>query len=102
MGPRFPSRWWLRSNPAHGPVLYFDVKLGGAADTVQLKIYTKAMTMVMSRRLSGQFQGGWNQVPVPVGNLLLPSGLYYVLIQSGNGGQTSGSTAKIGRFLYLQ
>jgi hypothetical protein len=89
-------------NPAHGAVLYFDVKLGGAADTVQCKVYTKAMTLVLSRRMTSQFQGGWNQVALPVGNLLLPNGLYYVVIQSGNGGQTSAGTAKIGRFLYFQ
>jgi len=89
-------------NPARGPVLYFDVKLGGAADTVQIKIYTKAMALVMSRRMSSSFQGGWNQVALPVGNLLLPSGLYYVVVQSGVGGNTGAGSAKIGRFLYLQ
>ncbi|HXB97976.1 MAG TPA: hypothetical protein VNZ54_07975, partial [bacterium] len=89
-------------NPAHGPILYFAVKLAGNADTIHFRIYTKAMTLVLAHQVSGSFQGGWNRVAMPLGNQLLPSGLYYVVVQGGLGSLTESGLAKIGRFVYLQ
>jgi hypothetical protein len=89
-------------NPAHGPILYFDVKLAGQADAIHFKIYTKAMAAVLSRRVGGLFQGGWNQVAVPLNGQTLPSGLYYVVVESGLGSLTQAGYAKLGKFVYIQ
>jgi hypothetical protein len=83
-------------------VLYFDVKLSGQADAIHFKVYTKAMTAVLTHQANGLFHGGWNQVAVPLNGQSLASGLYYVVVESGLGSLTQAGYGKLGKFVYIQ
>jgi len=62
---------WPNPNPTS-----LAVKLGAAADRVELSIYTSGLTQV-SRAVSGPYPAGWVQVPIPADWQGAPNGLYY-------------------------
>jgi hypothetical protein len=72
---------WPNPNP-QGLAL----KLAGNADSVEIKIYSKALVRVAGGRAEGPFSAGWVRVPLPMGwNNGLPNGVYYAVARPQRG-----------------
>ena len=81
-------------NPQPGPWLGVDVLLSAPAGAITLQIYDKALVLLGSFTLSGNFHQGWN--PVTVDAPGLPVGLYYLACAGTDGlPQRDGGLAKL-------
>lgn len=89
-------------NPQKGGRLELRVELENGADSIGIKVYTKAMILVQSQRFAGNWNSGWNKVVIDVNPAEMNSGLYY-LVATGhlNSGESAGCKM-IGKLYYLQ
>ena len=76
------------------------VRLEGAVDQVQIRIYATSMVLVAEASV-GASPAGWVRIPLPAGFLQRAAkGVYYVRAQAFRGGESSANTV-IGRFVIL-
>jgi len=72
---------WPNPNP-----LGLAVKLEGGADSVALRIYSKALVRLADARVMGPFSAGWARLPLPPGwSRGLANGVYYVTARPQRG-----------------
>jgi hypothetical protein len=74
-------------NPASGGSCAFYVRLQGPAQALELSVYTPAMNLVATRRMSGAWAPGWNRWPLDLSGL--PAGLYFTVLRAHRDGATS-------------
>jgi hypothetical protein len=69
----------------------------GSADSVQLSIFTRAMTVVWEGDIAGDWGSGWNEVSLPPGwSSNFANGFYFVrLIPLQGGAASPGRSATI-------
>jgi hypothetical protein len=91
----------LFPNPL-GPASHgsFWVKLSGPADSVRLKVYTKALVAVGTVDL-GAMAAGMNTVSLPSWLTGLPSGAYYYVV-SAERGVVKAARPSIGRLVVIK
>jgi hypothetical protein len=75
-------------NPQQGLTLGMAVELQGYADSLEIRVFTKAMTCVRDISVPGSFGPGWNHFSASLGSPL-PLGIYYTLLKASNGSFTS-------------
>jgi hypothetical protein len=75
-------------NPQAGSILTLDVDLQGFADSLEIRVFSKAMTCVRDLQVEGNFGPGWNLARADLGSPL-PLGLYYTLVKARRGAWTS-------------
>jgi len=88
-------------NPVSGTKLHLAVQLESDADSLELKLYTKSMMLIMHSTVYRPFTTGWNKADydLPAG---ISSGLYYVVLTGHlNTGET-GNGKTIGKMYYLR
>jgi len=73
----------LGPNPSKGGLVKLYANLDGEANLIQVTVYGQAEVQVLRASLQGQYQRGWNSVSLPL--LDLPNGIYFVLVQAGQG-----------------
>jgi hypothetical protein len=74
------------------------VKLSGSADSLKVKVYTKAMQLIAIREVGGSYVADWNLLSV---SLNLPSsGLYYIVV-SGPGQAQAGADAPAAKLVWM-
>ena len=79
--------------PQAGPVFNFAVLIeGGVADSLELKLYTRAYVLLGTYKVQGIFGPGWNG-PVRFALGDLPNGVYFTRISAN----TQAKTGKAGR-----
>jgi hypothetical protein len=72
---------WPNPNPVG-----LALKLEGDVDSVDLRIYSKALVRVAGARLQGPFDAGWVRVPLPLGwKNGLANGIYYASVRPQRG-----------------
>ena len=74
-----PNPWFAGKGVA--AVIAFRVK-GGTADSVHIRLYTKANLVVWDGEFKAHYSAGWNYAPL--GNLELSTGIYYGLVTVGS------------------
>ncbi len=60
------------------------VDLNSSADSLDVRIYTKALVLALDFQ-TGRLNAGWNPVVLPPTLGRLSNGLYYVLVRAGRG-----------------
>ena len=86
--------------PQPGPRYTFALLIqGGVADSIDIKVYSRAYACVSSQRISGHFGPGWSPVSVEVPGLA--NGVYFTRIRAGAGGNLE-STGKAGRLVVIR
>lgn len=89
-------RAWPNPDPA-----YVSVLLDGAADAVDVKVYSAALDRVAVLS-AGPCAAGWVRIPLPADRLAaLPKGLYFMRAVARRGALQS-LPAKPGRFMLLR
>ncbi len=67
---------------------YLSVHSEGDADAVQMRVFSKALTLVWKGEQAQNIRTGWNQVPLDRGLIdSLPNGLYFVELKPLRGAQ---------------
>lgn len=74
--------------PNPGPAAYVAVNLSGPATSLELVLYTKAMTVV-DRVTAPGAAGGWVKVALPSSWQSLPNGAYYIVTVAKQGAKTT-------------
>lgn len=86
--------------PQSGPLFNFAILIeGGTADTVTLKVYTRAYVCVASAQATGSFGPGWTPASFDLPGLV--SGTYFTRVQAGVGGNLE-KAGKAGRLVVLR
>ena len=67
--------------------LLYKVKLNGPAGLLRLRFYSRAMVLVDHFEAPGNWQAGWNQVRVPIGNL--GPGTWFCVVDAEENGRQS-------------
>jgi hypothetical protein len=79
-GPNQILRHGPAPNPSNGTGCVA-VELNGPADSVVLRVYSKAMVCIGFSSIGAQAPG-WTKVPLPLEMALQPDGLYYYQVKS--------------------
>jgi hypothetical protein len=80
----FPVPHPITGLPAH---VRFKIRLGGAAERLRFKVYSRAMILSESVQVAGSFSPGWNSVLLPLPEL--PGGTWFCLVEAENRGDKS-------------
>ena len=87
--------------PQAGPLYQFSVFIrGGVADTLELKLYSRAYVLIGTYQATGSFGPGWNY-PVSFAIPGLGNGIYFTRMRAGVHGKL-GKVGKAGKFYVLR
>jgi hypothetical protein len=77
------------------------IDLAGPADSIEIRLYSRAMVLMRQEKLSGSWQAGWNDVPLPSSWLNgLANGHYYFYVRASDAGREG--KPKIGSLVLLR
>ncbi len=85
-------------NPQSGPNLVLTVKLKGAADSLSVKIYSAALTLISEIQL-GAASPGWNLLAGAYSQKLA-SGAYFIQVSAQKDGKNF-KASKTGKYFYF-
>lgn len=81
---------------------YLAIHSEGAADAVELRIYSKVLTLARTSQRAQALSLGWNHLDLEAGLLEgLPNGLYFVVVKPSRG-QRPGIAAPIAKLYVLR
>lgn len=87
--------------PQSGPNFRFAVLIkGGVADTLELKLYSRAYVLIGTYQAQGSFGPGWNH-PVAFDIPGLSNGIYFTRLRAGVQGKL-GKVGKAGKLYILR
>jgi len=76
------------------------VKLSGPADTVTVRVYSRALVEVMRVVAPASAdRAGWQPVALPASVSTLPNGTWFAVVSAQKGGRTASQTARISFFI---